>query len=329
MEKNEEVVEVQIFSSTNEYEVNKVCAILTENNIPFIRKNDGSGSYMNLYMGQSIQEKRILVSKENYEKSLELISLFISDDIDKKEEVLKEEQIKTDNSSKYMIIRRSLGFLILVMSILAIISIIGLFIYIKTVEEKNIISSENNIINNENIYNNNILKKEDAEKIAKEILDKYIKLSNYENNNIGPMPYILIELGLETEENINLLISKTDDTTVYIKSNTRYEDFKEKLSQYVSEKYFLEKFSQYKNIDGYVGVCNCTGSKTPIEVNSIKLSSVDGNQYTFNVVFKDLEVYEHYLNPEEGKNITDNDYLYNKYISFEYINNKLVISQWQ
>lgn len=124
MEENKEELEVKLFSSPNEYEINEVSAILTENNIPYIRKNDGSGSYMNLYMGQSIQEKRIFVSKEDYDKSLELISLFISNDIDT-EEVVEEEQVKDDNRrSKYTLIRRGLGFLILGMPIIAIILVI-------------------------------------------------------------------------------------------------------------------------------------------------------------------------------------------------------------
>ena len=33
MEENQE--EIQLFSTTNEYEINQVCAILEENNIPF------------------------------------------------------------------------------------------------------------------------------------------------------------------------------------------------------------------------------------------------------------------------------------------------------
>lgn len=42
-----------------------------------------------------------------------------------------------------------------------------------------------------------------------------------------------------------------------------------------------------------------------------------------------MEVYDHYLNPEDGESITENDYLFNTEICFEYVNNKLVISQWK
>ena len=168
-----------------------------------------------------------------------------------------------------------------------------------------------------------------AEEMAKKTLNEYIKISDYENSNIGPMPYILVKLGLETEENIDLLTSEVNDTTTYIKSKTKYEDFKEKLLQYVTENYFLENFSQYPNIDGYVGFCNCACGTIPIEVEKITLKSVNGTQYTFNVVFKDMEVYEHYLNPEEGENINKEDYLFNVEMCFEYVNNKLLIAKWQ
>lgn len=118
-------IEIQLFCTPNEYEINQICSILTENNISFIRKNDGSGSYMNLYMGQSIQEKRVFVNKKDYNKSLELIAPFISNDIDKEEELFEKEQVKNNRSSdKYTLIRRCLGFLILGMPILVIVLVI-------------------------------------------------------------------------------------------------------------------------------------------------------------------------------------------------------------
>ena len=164
---------------------------------------------------------------------------------------------------------------------------------------------------------------------AKKILEQYIKFKIYEERTIGPMPNLLVDLGLETEDNINLLVEGINDTTTYIKSNTKYQDFKETLLQYVTEDYFSEKFLEYKNIDGYVGICNCGASRILLEVENLTLSSVKENQYIFNVVFKDVEVYEHYLNPEEGENISENDYLYKDKISFEKVNNKLVISEWK
>ena len=80
---------------------------------------------MNLYMGQSIQEKRIFVSKKDYDKSIQLISPFISNEINLEEDINEEKQLDNDSSSnKYTLIRRCLGFLILGMPILAIILVI-------------------------------------------------------------------------------------------------------------------------------------------------------------------------------------------------------------
>ena len=73
MEQKQDKNEVEIFSSSNEYEINQVCSILSNNNIPFIKKDYGSGSYMNIYFGQSIQDKKIFVNEDCYEKALELI----------------------------------------------------------------------------------------------------------------------------------------------------------------------------------------------------------------------------------------------------------------
>ena len=205
----------------------------------------------------------------------------------------------------------------------------GLYIYKITVAEKNTLNKDEDYITDNNMSNinnkDNVIQDEDATKMAKKTLDKYIKLHNYENNNIGPIPYILVELGLETEEEIDLLCKDTTDPTVYIKSNTKYEDFRETLLQYVTEDYFKENFSQYKNIDGYVGFCNCATSTTVLEVQNMTLTSKDEKNYIFDVTFKDVEMYEHYLNGEE---ISEDDYLFNTKISFEYIDNNLVIFEF-
>lgn len=129
MEKNQE--EIQLFSTTNEYEINQVCTILEENNIPYIRNDYGSGSYMNLYMGQSIQGKAIFVHKSDYDKSLELISYFIPNNVDEEIEPELVEETEDDSSqNKYKTIKHSLGFLILgipvlIMLILLIVTLLN------------------------------------------------------------------------------------------------------------------------------------------------------------------------------------------------------------
>ena len=95
--------EVEIFSSSNEYEINQVCAILKDNNIPFIRKDYGSGSYMNIYMGQSIQEKKIFVNNDCCDKALELISTVFSNENYAEENIqeLEEAEENDDSGKKY------------------------------------------------------------------------------------------------------------------------------------------------------------------------------------------------------------------------------------
>ena len=64
-------------------------------NIPFIKKTDGSGSYINISMGQTVQDKRIFVSEDDYDKALKLIEIFISEenneeiDVEMKKEIDK------------------------------------------------------------------------------------------------------------------------------------------------------------------------------------------------------------------------------------------------
>ena len=121
--------EVEIFCSSDEYEINQVCAILGDNNIPFIRRDYGSGSYMNIYLGQSIQEKKIFVNEECYDKALELISTIFSnansvEDIQELEENEENEE-NDDSDKKYKWIKYLLGFFILgVPCIIVIIAII-------------------------------------------------------------------------------------------------------------------------------------------------------------------------------------------------------------
>lgn len=114
MENNKEI---ELFSSVDEYEIKQVSSILAEHNIPFIRKDDGSGSYMNLYMGQSIQAKRIFINEGDFEKAKDLLASFL-------QEEKPEENKDTTPTNKYIMIRRIFGFLFLIMPILVILLLI-------------------------------------------------------------------------------------------------------------------------------------------------------------------------------------------------------------
>ena len=118
MENNTDMKEVKLFSSSDEFVIDQICSVLKENNIPFVRKDHGSGSYMNLSMGQSIQEKVIFVNEKDYDNSLELISFISSsDDSDDNEEIKNDEK-------KFTLIRRLWGFLWFAMVISVLIILI-------------------------------------------------------------------------------------------------------------------------------------------------------------------------------------------------------------
>lgn len=161
---------------------------------------------------------------------------------------------------------------------------------------------------------------EEITKLAKSTYEKYIKLDIFQDSTIGPMPYILEVLELETREQLEELIeSGTKDTATYIKSHTKYEDFKNEMLKYMTEELFDNKFSQYKNVNGYVAFCNVA----PSSIENVKLISRDDPIYQFEITLKDDEVYEHYLN---GESIEEQEYLNKIKESFEFINGYFVVS---
>lgn len=187
-------------------------------------------------------------------------------------------------------------------------------------KEKNI--TEVNIVTDINTLTNPKI-----EDIAKNTFNEYLeKIANYEKSNIGTMPDLLRELELATEEELDLLCKNVSSADVYIKSNVKYESFKNALLQYVTEDYFVKFFSQYRNIDGYVAFCNCAGSGIWSNVEESELISRVGNTFNFKITLKDLEMYDHYLNGDEYVN--EEDCFYDMDVALEYKNNRLVISEF-
>lgn len=217
---------------------------------------------------------------------------------------------------------------IILVLLLTIIVCMGIHIYNLTEEKNNKINEiiTENTINNENsLINQENLEDENLENLAQNKISKYLKLSIYERSNVGPMPNLLAELGLDTIKNLEELCEKSNNSSEYIKSNTKYSVFKEALLEYVTEEYFDTYYSQYKNMDGYVGFCNCAGSFIEVEVENIKLVSKTEEECVFDVIFKDVELYTHYLNDE---NISKNEYLFNDNIKMKIINKELFISDF-
>lgn len=112
-----------VYSSSNEHDILLAISILKDNNINFIRKDSGSGSYMNIYMGQSIQEKTLYVNTNDYYKALDLLNTIIGDEniSNYDNEELMEEENDSKYSKKITNIKRILVFLVLGLPILTIL----------------------------------------------------------------------------------------------------------------------------------------------------------------------------------------------------------------
>ena len=62
--------EKKIFEDSDEFLVKQIEAILKENNIPYSKRDEGAGSYINVTYGQSFGlAKSIYVSNEDFEKA--------------------------------------------------------------------------------------------------------------------------------------------------------------------------------------------------------------------------------------------------------------------
>lgn len=87
--------EKKLFEDSDEFLVSQIEKFLKENEIPYIRRDEGIGSYMNVTYGQSFGlGKSIYVSSENFEKAQNAIQIFNEQDFENEEipEELKQTQ---------------------------------------------------------------------------------------------------------------------------------------------------------------------------------------------------------------------------------------------
>ena len=86
--------EKKLFEDSDELLVKQIENILKENNIPYSRRDEGIGSYMNVTYGQSFGlAKAIYVSGEDFEKAQNAIQIFNEQDF--KEEDIPDELKET------------------------------------------------------------------------------------------------------------------------------------------------------------------------------------------------------------------------------------------
>lgn len=82
------MVEKEVFSSTDEFIVSRICTVFKEKGIPFVRKDGGAVSYLSIEYGQDmLSQKKVFVGQEDYERARELLEFL---DVDEQEEVQNE-----------------------------------------------------------------------------------------------------------------------------------------------------------------------------------------------------------------------------------------------
>ena len=86
-----------IFECNDEIVMQQACELLKDNNINFIRKDEGSGSYLNITMGTSYNEKRLYVIETDFEKAIKLIDEFCGQDVEIPEELKENPYVPDDD----------------------------------------------------------------------------------------------------------------------------------------------------------------------------------------------------------------------------------------
>lgn len=115
--------EKQLYATSDELLINQIASMLTEYEIPFVKRTMGSGAYMSIYMGHTIQEKAIYVNEQEYKKANDLIQSIVLNETEAIEERKElEEYEEDDTASKYRDIKKL--FVIVIIGIPIIISII-------------------------------------------------------------------------------------------------------------------------------------------------------------------------------------------------------------
>ena len=128
--------EKRLFEDSDEFLVKQIESILKENNIPYVRRDAGAGSYMNVTYGQSFGlSKAIYVSNEDFEKAQNAIEVFNDQDFSEEDipEELKEIEENTEEeikaNEKYELPKKVFKtYLIISFGVMAVFMIIGLVV---------------------------------------------------------------------------------------------------------------------------------------------------------------------------------------------------------
>lgn len=104
---------VKVFSTVDEMEIQMIMNLLTDSGIPCVKKDEGSGEYMRLYMGTSFYAKEIYVDRQDYEKAKEMIENYQETVVEEKEEEIDEKETQQSDYKRKMMQKRMVALSIL------------------------------------------------------------------------------------------------------------------------------------------------------------------------------------------------------------------------
>lgn len=207
----------------------------------------------------------------------------------------------------------------IVILILVVGLILGLLFFLKSKKVENNSKSENKIENvtddkpenkvTEEKEETNLSKLdiEERDEISKEKIENFLKV--YKNSSPKG---ILISLGL-IDENYT---SNPEDyiDRFYAKTDIKYEDFKNKLLEFVTEKLFNSYYDNqgFKNVDEYLCFSDIGGEEREYKVENMSLIDHTDSSMTYEISF-----FEESSNNIENAKITviekNNDYVVDIY----------------
>lgn len=120
---------VKIFGTADEVEMQMVANLLTDSGITCVKKDEGSGEYMRLYMGTSFYTKEIYVDKQDYERAKEIIDNYQGTVAEEEEEKDEKETQPSDYKRKIMQKRIIALLILMIMFGLPILLMIIVFIF--------------------------------------------------------------------------------------------------------------------------------------------------------------------------------------------------------
>lgn len=199
-------------------------------------------------------------------------------------------EFKLENNEK-KVIKISFNTFLAITACLIIVGFVGINIYANSLGKPNIISGIQALIKDE--LDENSGKNYLDDETAKVTIQSYLNIIGEQAGS--PAGVLAIEeIGL-IDKNSDILFKGNANKDNYKSTNIKYEDFKNKMLEYMSQDLFKEQFSTYfKDIKGELYIFDGGATGIKMDVSEVELISSDEGVYKYGV--KGIE-----YPPEEGE----------------------------